>query len=65
MKESFSSMADPRQRSQVRHDLYEIIAMAMAAMKGICDGWDEIVDSAVFKIFCKRANCDAQIIPGA
>ena len=21
--------------------------------------------SAVFKIFCKRANCDAQVIPGA
>ena len=26
----------------MRHDLYEIIAMTIAAMIGNCDGWDEI-----------------------
>ena len=35
MKESFSSIADRRQQSQVRHDLYEIIAMTIAAVIGI------------------------------
>ena len=44
MKESFSSIADTRQQSQVRHDLYEIIAMTIAAVIGNCDGWDEIED---------------------
>ena len=44
MKKSFSSIADPRQQSQVRHDLYEIIAMTIAGVKGNCDGWDEIED---------------------
>ena len=34
MKESFSSIADRRQQSQVRHDLYEIIAMTIAAVIG-------------------------------
>ena len=44
MKESFSGIADTRQQSQVRHDLYEIIAMTIAAVIGNCDGWDEIED---------------------
>ena len=44
MKESFSSIADTRQQCQVRHDLYEIIAMTIAAVIGNCDGWDEIED---------------------
>lgn len=44
MKESFSSIADTRQQSQVRHELYEIIAMTIAAVIGNCDGWDEIED---------------------
>ena len=44
MKESFSSIKDPRQQSQVRHDLYEIIAMTIAGVIGNCDGWDEIED---------------------
>ena len=44
MKESFSSIRDTRQQSQVRHDLYEIIAMTIAAEIGNCDGWDEIED---------------------
>ena len=44
MKESFSSIRDTRQQSQVRHDLYEIIAMTIAAVIGNCDGWDEIED---------------------
>ena len=48
MKESFSSIEDTRQQSQVRHDLYEIIAMTIAAVIGNCDGWDEIED------FCQR-----------
>ena len=44
MKESFSSITDTRQQSQVRHELYEIIAMTIAAVIGNCDGWDEIED---------------------
>lgn len=44
MKENFSKIKDPRQQSQVRHDLYEIIAMTIAAVIGNCDGWDEIED---------------------
>ena len=44
MKESFMSIADTRQQSQVRHELYEIIAMTIAAVIGNCDGWDEIED---------------------
>ena len=44
MKKSFSSIADPRQQSQVRHDLYEIITMTIAGVIGNCDGWDEIED---------------------
>ena len=46
MKESFSSIADRRQQSQVRHKLYEIIAMTIEAVIGNSDGWDEIEDSA-------------------
>ena len=44
MKERFSSIADTRQQSQVRHELYEIIAMTIAAVIGNSDGWDEIED---------------------
>ncbi len=44
MKESFRSIKDTRQQSQVRHNLYEIIAMTIAAVIGNCDGWDEIED---------------------
>ena len=44
MNESFNSIRDTRQHAQVRHDLYEIIAMTIAAMIGNCDGWDEIED---------------------
>lgn len=44
MKESFGSIADTRLQAQVRHDLYEIIAMTIAAVIGNCDGWDEIED---------------------
>ena len=44
MKESFSNITDTRQQSQVRHELYEIIAMTIAAVIGNCDGWDEIED---------------------
>ena len=42
MKENFGSIADTRQQSQVRHDLYEIIAMTIAAVIWNCDGWDEM-----------------------
>ena len=44
MNESSNSIRDTRQHAQVRHDLYEIIAMTIAAMIGNCDGWDEIED---------------------
>ena len=49
MKESFSSIADRRQQSQVRHELYEIIAMTIAAVIGNSDGWDEIEDFCIGK----------------
>ena len=42
MKEIFSKITDTRQQAQVRHDLYEIIAMTIAAVIGNCGGWDEI-----------------------
>ena len=48
MKESFSGIADTRQQAQVRRDLYEIIAMTIAAVIGNSDGWDEIED------FCRN-----------
>lgn len=44
MKESFSELVDKRQQSQVRHELYDIIAMTIAAVIGNSDGWDEIED---------------------
>ena len=44
MRESFQGITDTRQQAQVRHDLYEIIAMTIAAVIGNCDGWDEIED---------------------
>ena len=44
MKESFSKIRDTRKHAQVRHDLYEIIAMTIAAVIGNSDGWDEIED---------------------
>ena len=44
MKDSFSSIADTRQQSQVRHELYEIIAMTIAVVIGNSDGWDKIED---------------------
>ena len=44
MRESFNSIAATRQQSQVRHDLYEIITMTIAAVIGNSDGWDEIED---------------------
>ena len=44
MKESFRNIEDTRQQAQVRHDLYEIIAMTIAAVIGNSDGWDEIED---------------------
>ena len=44
MNKSFSRIRDTRQQSQVRHDLYEIISMTIAAVIGNCDGWDEIED---------------------
>ena len=53
MNESFNSIRDTRQHAQVRHDLYEIIAMTIAAMIGNCDGWDEIED------FCQSKGTTA------
>lgn len=49
MRESFKEIEDRRQQSQVRHDLYEIIAMTIAAVIGNCDGWDEIEDFCISK----------------
>lgn len=49
MRESFSSLTDTRQQAQIRHELYDIIAMTMAAVIGNCDGWDEIEDFCISK----------------
>ena len=49
MRESFSGIKDARQQAQVRHDLFEVIAMTIAAVIGNCDGWDEIEDFCVSK----------------
>ena len=49
MKESFSSLTDKRQQAQVRHELYDVIAMTIAAVIGNCDGWDEIEDFCIGK----------------
>ena len=43
MKESIGSIKDPRQQSQVRHELYEIIAMTIAGVIGNCDGWCSLI----------------------
>ena len=53
MKDSFSEIRDTRQQAQVRHDLYEIIAMTIAAVIGNSDGWDEIED------FCQSKGTTA------
>ena len=44
MRESFSSLTDERKQAFVRHDMFDIIAMTIAAVIGNCDGWDEIED---------------------
>ena len=50
MREYFSKLEDTRQQSQVRHELYEIIAMTTVAVIGNSDGWDEIEDFCIGKI---------------
>ncbi len=49
MREYFSKIEDTRQQAQVRHELYEIIAMTIAAVIGNSDGWDEIEDFCIRK----------------
>ena len=53
MKDRFSEIRDTRQQAQVRHDLYEIIAMTIAAVIGNSDGWDEI------EVFCQSKGTTA------
>ena len=48
MQESFSSITDTRQQAQVRHNLFDIIAMVIAGVIANCDGWHEIED------FCRH-----------
>lgn len=50
MREYFEALEDRRQQAQVRHELYEIIAMTIAGVIGNCDGWDEIEDFCNGKI---------------
>lgn len=49
MRESFSNLTDTRQQAQVRHELYDVIAMTIAAVIGNSDGWDEIEDFCISK----------------
>lgn len=44
MKESFKGLTDTRKQAFVRHEMYDIVAMTIAAVIGNCDGWDEIED---------------------
>ena len=48
MQESFSSITDTRQQAQVRHNLFDIIAMTITGVIANCDGWYEIED------FCRH-----------
>lgn len=48
MKEIFSSLMNTRQQAQVRHNLFEIIAMTIVGVVANCDGWYEIKD------FCRH-----------
>ena len=48
MRENFSSLTDVRQQAQVRHNLFEIIAMTIVGVLANCDGWHEIED------FCRH-----------
>ena len=56
MKEIFGKIEDPRQGARVRYELYEIIAMTIAAVIGNCDGWEEIEDFCVSKIAWLREH---------
>lgn len=64
MRESFSGIADPRQQAQVRYDLFEIIAMTIAAVIGNCDAWDEIVDFCNSKIVWLREHMELELEHG-
>lgn len=64
MNESFNSIRDTRQHAQVRHDLYEIIAMTIAAMIGNCDGWDEIEDFCQSKEMWLREHMGLELEHG-
>ena len=64
MNESFNSIRDTGQHAQVRHDLYEIIAMTIAAMIGNCDGWDEIEDFCQSKEMWLREHMGLELEHG-
>ena len=64
MNESFNSIRDTRQHAQVRHDLYEIIAMTIAAMIGNCDRWDEIEDFCQSKEMWLREHMGLELEHG-
>ena len=64
MRKSFSRIKDTRQQAQVRHDLYEIIAMTIAAVIGNCDGWDEIEDFCESKEAWLREHMDLKLEHG-
>ena len=48
----------------MRHDLYEIIAMTIAAMIGNCDGWDEIEDFCQSKEMWLREHMGLELEHG-
>ena len=49
MKENVGSLPNPKKQEQVRHELYDIIAMTIAAVIRNCDNWDEIEDFCISK----------------
>ena len=64
MREAFSGIKDPRQQAQVRHNLYDIIAMTIAAVIGNCDGWDEIEDFCINKESWLREHMQLELEHG-
>ena len=49
IKEQFAELEDPRVDRTKRHQLGDIIVMAILAVISGCDGWDDIVDFAAVR----------------
>jgi len=61
MKENFGSLPAPRKQEQVRHELFDIIAMTITAVIGNCDNWDKIKDFCISKEAWLRERMGLQL----